>query len=421
MVRSQITRRSPMQYAAVKWCFTLNNPEPQDWEDIISWHDKGVNWHVHYMCVATERAGGRVTGTPHLQGYVRWVKKKRIAALRRLLPRAHWEKSKGDDVDNYEYIKKEEGSPWYEFFETGKMESRLQLAAKGGLGGSEQRKKNKLNWDKALNEAKKGRVQFIQPQLQIQYYNTLNRIANDYTECEPRISLDINLKDRFFWVQGPSGCGKSWGVRNALENFGIPIYTKTQDNKWWDNYNREPVVLFDDFGKGSTKILGNKLKTWIDAFPFKAEVKGGSLDIRPQFIFFTTQYSIEDCFQEMDQEFIEAMTRRLRVIILEHGWRSVQEHSTHTLDIVAKSIHEDEYTVKYRERLLEQNNDVIDMTNGLSDEEEGENLADTESADELELAEARLEESDYPESEDDNESFHWSQQDDVARGADLEF
>lgn len=393
MVRSQITRRSPMNSAAVKWCFTLNNPAFSDWDNIRNWHEKGVAWHVSYMCMAMERAGGRANGTPHIQGYVRWVKKKRIKSMRELLPRAHWEKSKGDDVDNYEYIKKEEGTPWYEFFELGKMESRIQLAAKGREGGIEQGKKNKLNWDKALEYARQQKVKFIPAQLQIQYYNTLNRIAYDNTECEPRIDLTINLKDRFFWVQGPSGCGKSWGVRNALEKFGIQIYTKTQDNKWWDNYNREPVTLFDDFGKGSTKILGNKLKTWIDAFPFKAEVKGGSLDIRPQFIFFTSQYSIDDVFAEMDTEFIEAMTRRLRVINLEHGWRNKADDDTFVLDIIAKQINDDPYNISFRNAWALKNADVEDMRNGVSDDEEfGECLADTEEADEEDLLRGREEE-----------------------------
>jgi len=80
---------------AKRWCFTLNNPQP----------DEGVDTDlVEYMIVGEETGE---EGTRHFQGYIEFLAEKRLVALKKLLPRAHWEKSKGNGWSNYLYCSKD--------------------------------------------------------------------------------------------------------------------------------------------------------------------------------------------------------------------------------------------------------------------------------------------------------------------------
>lgn len=108
------------------------------------------------------------------------------------------------------------------------------------------------------------------------------------------------------WHVGPPGCGKS---RKYQEMEGV--FTK-MTNKWWDGYDNEKVVLFEDWDP-TNHYLGHHLKIWADRYPFMAETKGFTVKIRPQKIVITSNYSIEECFP--NQPMIgQALLRRFNVI-----------------------------------------------------------------------------------------------------------
>ncbi len=46
-------------------------------------------------------------GTPHLQGYVQFLRKLRLSGVRRLHAKAHWEVAKGSAKQNLEYCSKQ--------------------------------------------------------------------------------------------------------------------------------------------------------------------------------------------------------------------------------------------------------------------------------------------------------------------------
>ena len=113
------------------------------------------------------------------------------------------------------------------------------------------------------------------------------------------------------WLYGRPGTGKTSYV---FRNFNDNLYIKAI-NKWWDGYIDQDTVLLDDWDPNHNILVGY-LKQWADRFPFRAEIKGGSLLIRPKRIIITSNYSIDECFQNQnDADAIKRRFKRLRFIV----------------------------------------------------------------------------------------------------------
>ena len=120
------------------------------------------------------------------------------------------------------------------------------------------------------------------------------------------------------WISGESGIGKSYAVR---EVFGDRFYLKDH-SKWWDGYDGEEVVLIDDVHADAAWIV-HFLKTWADAYPFKAETKGGMAWIRPRWIIITSNYPLaelgrkrtRDGMEYPDPRDVEALRRRFKELV----------------------------------------------------------------------------------------------------------
>lgn len=84
------------------YCFTLNNYTEDEFQSICGLYDGGG---VQYLIVGRERGD---SGTPHLQGFIRWATKKRFNAARDAISgRAHLSTAKGTDEQNQKYCSKD--------------------------------------------------------------------------------------------------------------------------------------------------------------------------------------------------------------------------------------------------------------------------------------------------------------------------
>lgn len=83
---------------ASRWCFTINNPTPNDEQALANLPN------IRYLIYGRERGQD---GTFHFQGFVIFERSIRFNRLHRLLPRAHLEAARGSSQQARDYCKKD--------------------------------------------------------------------------------------------------------------------------------------------------------------------------------------------------------------------------------------------------------------------------------------------------------------------------
>lgn len=253
--------------------FTLNNPVPADEQRLR-------RLDTVYLVFGREVAP--TTGTPHLQGYVYFANGKTLSAARTTLG-CHVEPARGTPTQCIEYCKKDG-----DFFESGvpPLDPRRR--------GDDER----ARWEDAWDKAKLGDITNIPADIRVRCYSTLKRIHRDYQPLPALLPRPCGT-----WIYGEAGSGKTFAVFSRYPE----LYTKGA-SKWWDGYDGQETVLLDDIDPEQRPWIGRFLKIWADRYPFVAESKGQSLQIRPLRLIVTSQYTIEQVF--LDEETRSALNRR---------------------------------------------------------------------------------------------------------------
>jgi len=256
------------------YCFTINNYSPLDVVEV-----KDLEASCRYMIYGYE-VGAQ--GTPHIQGYVYFDTLKSLKQVSRMLKRANIQAARGTAEENRTYCSKEGN-----FEEVGEMP--LSNKRKGAAEAE--------RWKAAKQAALEGRIEDIDDDIYIRYYRTLKEIKKDHM-VKPDDMGDVTG----IWYYGEAGAGKSRKAREVFPNSYMKMC-----NKWWDGYQGEETVIIDDLDPNH-KVLGHHLKIWSDRYAFLAETKGGAIMIRPQTIVVTSQYSIDQIFE--DDQTRDALNRR---------------------------------------------------------------------------------------------------------------
>ena len=91
--------------AAKRWCFTINNPTDDD----KFWENAEQQEQLEFLAVQYEIGK---QGTPHYQGFLILKRKNRLTWVRKNMNgRAHWEKTRGTDLEAYQYCMKDDTHP----------------------------------------------------------------------------------------------------------------------------------------------------------------------------------------------------------------------------------------------------------------------------------------------------------------------
>lgn len=263
-------------------CFTLNNYSEEDAKRILAEAPE----RLRYVVFGREIG---LSGTPHLQGYAYSDGQRSFSWWKGIISnRCHLEATRGTNDEAIAYCKKDG------IFDESGLPPRS--AAQRGLDESER-------WELARKAAQEGRLDDVPADIYLRHYRTLKEVSKDHMQ----VPADLNQLAGV-WITGIAGCGKS---RKARVDY--PSSYLKMANKWWDGYQAQPTVILDDLDKAHA-CLGHHLKIWTDRYAFLAESKGSAMAIRPVTICVTSQYTIEEIWE--DEETRAALNRRFTVILM---------------------------------------------------------------------------------------------------------
>lgn len=262
------------------FCFTINNPNESDLEALDKLKEESS---VLYLVWGTELGE---SGTLHYQGFVRFKHPITFDRARRLVGgRGHIEVQKGTSQQAADYCKKD-GI----FVEHGELP---RSAAKT----------SKEMWRKIIEWAENGEIEKIKDEYPHAYFLHRSKIIS-MRKRESSILGDLLHE----WWVGPTGTGKS---RKLWAEY--PEHFPKSLNKWWDGYADEDTVAIEEMTPAAGQFLAHYLKIWADRYPFSPEIKGGTLKkIRPKKIIVLSNYTIEECFPESQDNL--PLKRRFKVV-----------------------------------------------------------------------------------------------------------
>jgi len=220
-------------------------------------------------------------------GYCSFATKKTRAQVSRIFPRAYLEVARGTPTEASAYCKKE-----------GNFQEWGLLPMTGGESTA-------LNWELIKKAAVEGNLDDIPAKEYIAHYGTLKRIEVDNKPIPEDLVWEDNCAPNE-WIYGPTGTGKSHFARNTYKG----CYLK-MNNKWWDQYKDEEVVLIEDVGM-THLWMGDFLKIWGDRYGFRAEVKHLTNVMRPKKIVVTSNYHPSELWA--DKNVVDPILRRFKLI-----------------------------------------------------------------------------------------------------------
>lgn len=149
-------------------------------------------------------------------------------------------------------------------------------------------------------------------------------------------ALKSTLRPRGVWIVGAPGIGKSHCI---LETYGADnVYLKSQ-NKWWDGYLGQRVVLIDDFDFAGGVVLSHYLKRWSDRYGVTGEVKGSTINLNFEWLVITSNYTIADLFGPDGRENEKAAAdKRTLVEALERRFTCYRASSRAGMDAIAGQV-----------------------------------------------------------------------------------
>lgn len=119
-----------------------------------------------------------------------------------------------------------------------------------------------------------------------------------------------NFKPEVRWYHGSTGGGKT---RSVMEEFP-DCWLSGKDGKWFDGYDGDEVVCFDDFRKDFCHF--SVLLRLLDRYPFRIECKGGSRQLLAKVMIITCPWAPDVLYGNRSDEDIGQLLRRIDSIRL---------------------------------------------------------------------------------------------------------
>ncbi len=123
----------------------------------------------------------------------------------------------------------------------------------------------------------------------------VKRLRQDVADFKlHELAVEPTIHCKGIWIHGPTGAGKTTA---ALQRY--PGCFRKPPTKWWDGYEGQEVVLLDDLRKKNAEFIVYYLTQWMDRHaPPAGEVKGGNMPLPFKWFVVTSQWSIDEMFDE---------------------------------------------------------------------------------------------------------------------------
>lgn len=258
------------------WAFTLNNYNDEDIE-------RFKRYTVSRLVVGKEIGE---QGTPHLQGWITFKRGYRPSQLKKLEPRVHWEFALTTDGENYCM---KDGTDVVINVDNRNQGQRTDLKA-------------------AVTYIKESGIKRFREEMgdvYVKYHNGFDKIGllNSKKRTE---------KPNVVWIYGPTGCGKTSYVYDKHPD----LWISNEDLKWFDGYDGQETVLFDDFRGDMCKF--RFLLRLLDRYPLKVPIKGGFVEWTPKNIYITSCKDPKNIYNKEtfdNEEKVDQLLRRIDDII----------------------------------------------------------------------------------------------------------
>jgi len=263
------------------WCWTLNNYTEDELATIQKLGHE-LQFDVTYLVFGKEKGQEE---TPHLQGYIAFKKRKSFGVVKKLLSnRIHLETAKGSPEENERYCKKE-----------GDFEEYGQRPAGQG-----------------------SRNDLVEVARACQQGKSFKEIAEEFPSAALRYSTGIlrltslHRPERkgppeLWCLWGRTGTGKT---RRIWEFADVDQLWVHPGDRWFDGYDGQPAVLFDDYDGSWFKIT--YILKLIDRYMFQVPIKGAYTWWAPKVIYFTSNHHPKEWYPNAKQEHIDALLRRFK-------------------------------------------------------------------------------------------------------------
>ena len=245
-------------------------------------------------------------------------------------------------------------------------------------------------YKKAFKQIKSGKIMEVDEDLLSKHLKNFQQIQ--YLELNSAVKKDLYLgskfgdffKNHFIWIKGTTGTLKSYNSRKISkiiyafikkyhqirkltlndEYTWLEPYIKDL-NKWFQNYKWEKIMIIEEIDPTFCKNNMSRLKRMVDQYAFPAEYKGGDVGlIRPEFIIFTSNFSMAECFNQegLDYEKDYAPMKR-RILEVEVNEKSIIKWPNLKLLICEYDIKD--YIIKYENEITVK---ILELQNFFNDD-----------------------------------------------------
>lgn len=247
------------------WVFTINNYTEEDIEWLKS-------LEVSALTVGKEIGDNE---TPHLQGFITWKRAYKLTGLKKLHKKAHWEPAKAIDAANY--------------CRKGEVIIDIKNTRQGHRGD--------------LEGAYKAAEQGVPLKEYLKCYPG-HQAIKVFEIAKKNWQPERDFKPEVTWLWGRTGTGKT---RKVWEKERGNLWISGKSLKWWDGYDNQEAVLFDDFRKDFCTF--HELLRILDRYPYEVEIKGGTRTFNSKRIYITSCYHPERVYDT--REDIGQLLRRI--------------------------------------------------------------------------------------------------------------